>query len=224
MGVLSMPVNHKLNCLDCTVKNCINGEEGKFPPFCLSQKIDPELIRESVEEYRKPEINKIAVSAAEVEADNYCKMTRVEETVEFARKIGVRKIGIATCAGLLYESRMAAKIFRSHGFEIEAIACKCGTQKKVDIGVPKRCESAGINICNPVLQAKYLNSRHTDLNVLIGLCVGHDSLFYKYADAPVTTLVAKDRVLGHNPVAALYQADHRYYARLIQEETEDSES
>ena len=34
--------------------------------------------------------------------------------------------------------------------------------------------------------------------------MGHDSLFYKHSKAPVTTLVVKDRKLGHNPVAALY--------------------
>jgi uncharacterized metal-binding protein len=69
-------------------------------------------------------------------------------------------------------------------------------------------------MCNPILQAKTLNEEHTELNVVIGLCVGHDSLFYKYSEAPVTTLVVKDRVLGHNPVAALYQTK-AYYSRLL---------
>ena len=71
-------------------------------------------------------------------------------------------------------------------------------------------------MCNPILQAKLLNEAGTDLNVVMGLCVGHDSLFYKYSDALVTTLVTKDRVLGHNPVAALYQAN-AYYKRLLQD-------
>lgn len=53
----------------------------------------------------------------------------------------------------------------------------------------------------------------TDLNIAIGLCVGHDALFSKYSDAPVTTLIAKDRVLGHNPVAALYSG---YYKKLYE--------
>lgn len=50
----------------------------------------------------------------------------------------------------------------------------------------------------------------------IATCVGHDSLFYRYSDAPVTTAVTKDRVTGHNPAAALYTADS-YYQRLRQE-------
>ena len=64
------------------------------------------------------------------------------------------------------------------------------------------------------LQAKLLNAAKTDFNVVIGLCVGHDSLFYKYSDALCTTLVTKDRVLGHNPAAALYQTES-YYKRLL---------
>ena len=72
-------------------------------------------------------------------------------------------------------------------------------------------------MCNPVLQAKLLNAAKTDLNVVMGLCVGHDSLFYKYSEALTTTGVTKDRVLGHNPAAALYMADG-YYKKLMEEE------
>jgi uncharacterized metal-binding protein len=43
--------------------------------------------------------------------------------------------------------------------------------------------------------------------------VGHDILFSKYSDAPVTTLVVKDRVTGHNPVSVLYNQNF-YYKRL----------
>ena len=61
---------------------------------------------------------------------------------------------------------------------------------------------------------KMLNKAKTDLNVVVGLCVGHDSLFYKYAEGLCTTLITKDRVLGHNPAAALYQVNS-YYKRLL---------
>ena len=65
-------------------------------------------------------------------------------------------------------------------------------------------------MCNPVMQAKILNKEKTDMNIVMGLCVGHDSLFYKYSEALVTTLVAKDRVMGHNPAAALYTSESSY--------------
>ena len=47
-------------------------------------------------------------------------------------------------------------------------------------------------------------------NVLLGLCVGHDSLFFKYTEAPCTVLAVKDRLLGHNPMAAVYNVDSYY--------------
>jgi uncharacterized metal-binding protein len=45
--------------------------------------------------------------------------------------------------------------------------------------------------------------------VIIGLCVGHDMLFTSNSKAPVTTLIVKDRMLGHNPIIALYSGYHR---------------
>lgn len=184
-----------------------------YPSFCLTTGMDEEVLREAMECYNEEENHKAMVAAAEVEFEHYCQYTRVEEIMEFARKIGAKKIGIATCVGLLRESRTLASIFRRHGFEVFGIGCKAGTQKKTSVGIPKKCNGVGENMCNPILQAKMLNKEKTDLNVVVGLCVGHDSLFYKYSEALVTTAVTKDRVLGHNPVAALYTADS-YYSKL----------
>lgn len=202
-----------LTCIDCLAGSC-NKENQAFPSFCVCDKIDESVLGDAMAQYEKEENRRVAIAAAEVENDNYCKMTRVEETMEFAKKIGAKKIGIATCLGLLKEAGIFARILRKNGFEVYGISCKAGTQKKVDIGVPERCEAVGANMCNPILQAKMLNAEHTDLNVLVGLCVGHDSLFYKHSDALVTTLVAKDRVLCHNPAGALYQADNYYKAKF----------
>jgi uncharacterized metal-binding protein len=68
-------------------------------------------------------------------------------------------------------------------------------------------------MCSPIGQAHVLNAAETDFNVVIGLCVGHDSLFFQHSEAPVTVFAAKDRVLGHNPMAALYTLDS-YYSRF----------
>jgi uncharacterized metal-binding protein len=156
-------------------------------------------------------------AAAGVEYDGYCSLTRVEEIMEYAKRMGAKKIGIATCVGLLSESRALAKIFRHHGFEVYGAGCKVGCIKKTEIGLPAEQEQLGVNTCNPILQAKLLNEAGTDLNVVVGLCVGHDSLFYKYSNALVTTAVTKDRVTGHNPVAALYGCDFYFKKRLFPE-------
>ncbi|MDP6393912.1 MAG: hypothetical protein QF466_00465 [Desulfobacterales bacterium] len=41
---------------------------------------------------------------------------------------------------------------------------------------------------------------------------GHDSLFLRYSKAPCTVLAVKDRLLGHNPLAAIYNIDSYYRA------------
>ena len=66
------------------------------------------------------------------------------------------------------------------------------------------------SMCNPIMQAKVLQKENTDFNVIIGLCVGHDSLFTMYSKVPTCTLIVKDRVLAHNPVAALYTSNILY--------------
>ena len=201
------------SCIDCTIGSCLK-KDSPFPGFCTTTNMDEEVLKDAMSQYEDPEVRKVTIAAAEVEAENYMKMTRLEETIEFAKKIGAKKIGIATCLGLLKESNILAKILRSHGFEVYGAACKAGMQKKTSVGIPAFCDAVGENMCNPILQAKLLNAAGTDLNILMGLCVGHDSMFYKYSDALVTTLVSKDRVLGHNTVAAIYQSD-KYYTRVF---------
>ena len=44
----------------------------------------------------------------------------------------------------------------------------------------------------------------------MGLCMGHDILFSKYSQAPITTLVVKDRATYHNPVTTLVERHWRY--------------
>ena len=209
----------QLSCVDCAAKACKKGDADKYPAFCLTKNMDPALLQEALGCYDEPGNRNIMVNAANVESEFYGKMTRVQETVEFAKRIGAKKIGIATCMGLLEEAKIFTKILRKNGFEVFGICCKAGAIPKVQIGIEAKCENSGKTMCNPILQAKTLNAEHTDLNVAIGLCVGHDSLFYKYSDALVTTLVAKDRVTGHNPCAVLYNINS-YYKDLMKDPEE----
>lgn len=205
------------SCIDCASTNCDNKGDS-FPDFCLTtENPDQDAMDCALELYAEPENRDIMVNAANIECDFYCRMTRVEEIAAFAKRMGYKKLGIATCVGLISESRTLARILRSHGFEVFGVACKAGMVKKTTVGIPPKCDQVGENMCNPIYQAKRLNNQGTQLNIIMGLCVGHDCLFTKYSDAPVTTLVAKDRVLGHNPAAALYNANS-YYSRLIKKD------
>ena len=196
-------------CVDCGTQNC-KFKVRTYPEFCPTTNLKDEDLQWALERYEEGRNHDIMVASAEVEYEGYCQWTRVQEIMEFARKIGAKKIGIANCIGLINEARIFAKILRANGFEAFAIICKVAGKEKSSIGIPSKCEEIGAAMCNPILQARLLNEAKTDLNVVIGLCVGHDSLFYKYSDAYVTTLVTKDRVTGNNPAAALYTAQSYY--------------
>ena len=196
-------------CVDCGTQNC-KFKVRTYPEFCPTTNLKEEDLQWALERYEEGRNHDIMVASAEVEYEGYCQWTRVQEIMEFARKIGAKKIGIANCIGLINEARIFAKILRANGIEAYAIICKVAGKAKSSIGIPVQCEEIGAAMCNPILQARLLNEAKTDLNVVIGLCVGHDSLFYKYSDAYVTTLVTKDRVTGNNPAAVLYTAQSYY--------------
>ena len=176
----------------------------------------PDIVRESLQVYEKDELTKrLHQSSTLIEKEGYGKWPRIREVIELCKKLGVKKIGIAFCIGLSNEAKEFNDILEKWGFETYSVVCKCGSfDKSLIVGEeeklrPKTHES----MCNPALQAMLLNHVGTDLNVVIGLCVGHDSIFMRYSKAPVVYLIAKDRVTGHNPAVPLY-AKH-YFSRLI---------
>lgn len=206
------------SCIDCHVTRCdAHHPELAHPAFCVGEHLTEEQKAAARHCYETDaEDLKLAQVAASVEADGYRKWPRVQETILFAKRMGYHKIGIATCVALIRESRILAKMLRANGFEVYGVACKAGELPKTELGIepPREGSGPGVIACNPILQAQTLNDFGTELNILMGLCVGHDSLFYKHAKATTTTLVVKDRVLVHNPVAALYTAEG-YYKNLL---------
>lgn len=208
---------NKYSCVDCGTQNC-KYKDRTYPDFCLTTNLKDADMQWALERYDEGDNRKIMIASAEVEYEGYYQWTRVQEIMEFANKIGAKRIGIANCIGLINEARIFARILRSNGFEPYSVICKVAGQAKSSMGIPAQCESIGVAMCNPIMQARLLNEAHTDLNVVIGLCVGHDSLFYKYSDAYVTTLVTKDRVTGNNPAAALYTANSYYKKKFFKEE------
>ncbi|MBQ6440603.1 MAG: DUF1847 domain-containing protein [Mogibacterium sp.] len=210
-------MNERKSCIDCGVLNC-HTRDKEYPDFCLTTGLTKEMAEKVRRLYEEEENNKVSVISAQIENEFYQKYTRVEEVVEFARRMEYKKIGIATCVGLIEESRILARILRKNGFEVYGTVCKIGSFLKTEVGVSDEdITRTGAVMCNPIMQAEVLNEAETDFNVVMGLCVGHDSLFYKYSKALVTTLVAKDRVLAHNPAGALYQAK-AYYKKLLEEQ------
>ncbi len=214
-----MPEYDGPTCVLCGVKACTAAPETKDPPSFCPMPAERELLAEVERAYlADPGLRRMALESARTEAAGYCRATRVEEIVDFARRMGWRRLGIAHCVGLMQEAKAARDIFLAGGFEVCTVCCKAGSIDKEQVGIrdeekvrPGQYEA----MCSPVGQAALLDKAGTQFNIVIGLCVGHDSLFFMHSKAPVTVLVAKDRVLGHNPVAALYTS-HSYYRRLTE--------
>lgn len=206
-----------LSCSECGQLHCYRRSK-KFPDFCLTEATDGEQVDATRQTYLGDSQDaRVAKAAAEVEGLYYCKISRVEEIVAFAKRIGATRIGIASCLGLIEETKIFTKVLRAAGLEPFTVLCKVGSVDKNEIGIPDhlkiQCGSFEA-CCNPILQAQLLNQQKTELNVIMGLCVGHDSLFSKHSEALVTTLVTKDRTTGHNPVATLYTAK-TYSQRIL---------
>jgi uncharacterized metal-binding protein len=226
-----------LSCVKCSAvwqkqgtTNCWSDPQSGTAPgrpgYCPSER-EAEIIQDSFARYSGEDDDaKLARVAAVVEGLCYqpvpgssavnARWTRVEDTIALAKLMGWKKIGIGTCIGLLEESNRLVEILAAQGFEPLSVCCKAGSIDKRALGIgeehkvrPGTFEPA----CNPIAQARLLNQAGTDMNVIVGLCVGHDMLFAKHSTAPVTTLVVKDRVTGHNPVAVLY-GQNFYYKRL----------
>jgi uncharacterized metal-binding protein len=197
----------------------------KAPATC-PMRLYPDVIRTGITNYHMPNIQEFARQASIQESQCYefdgpnlrTKIPRIEETIQFAYKCGYTTLGLAFCIGLRKEALQISKIFEAKGFEVASVCCKVGRTPKESIGLSGdekiRGPEAMESMCNPIVQAELLNAQNVDLAVMIGLCVGHDTLFLKHCKVPCTILAVKDRVLGHNPLAAIYLSESPYYGRL----------
>lgn len=184
-------MSHGPHCAPCGSKECRQGKD------CFSKSDDHKRL------YQDPRISELHRAASSVEGQYYCKETRLGETILFAKKLNCKRIGLAFCVGLSDEAKIVEDILSSH-FEVVSVCCKASGIDKRDFELQQIIPENREIMCNPAGQAQLMNQAGTQLNVICGLCVGHDAIFTKLSEAPVTTLLVKDRVLGHNPAAAVY--------------------
>lgn len=212
---------NSIKCTNCRVFACCTSNIMNGPANCPA-KIAQGPLEEAVRLYRSdPEELKMIAASVNTESAGARKWTRVEDTIDFARQMGYKKLGIATCSGLIYEAAMLAKILEINGFEIVTVGCKCGGIPKESFGVADQergnvmARLGGNPACNPIDQALILNDSGTDFNLLVGLCVGHDTLFIRHSKAPVSVFMSKDRRLFHHPAGALYGVNSIYFRYLL---------
>ena len=199
-------------CHECNSYNsCTIGKPNPNKQNC-PMIVHSEIENEVMQLYASDEFIKKSTSVASiVEAQGYIHWPRLKDTIEYAKGMGFKKLGLAFCVGLQKEAEKTAEILSRYGFEVCSVCCKTGAIKKTDVEVPeeftiysKTGYPIGLITCNPAAQALLLNKMETEMNIIIGLCVGHDITFTHLSIAPVTTFIAKDRSNPHNPAAILY--------------------
>lgn len=180
-----------MQCALCEEKKCTSGQNCTGKPT-----------REIMLRY-DGQTREILEAAAKVEGRYYLQLTRLEESVKLAQELGCKKIGVAFCIGLAEEAKVIVQYLQKF-FEVNSVCCKvCGIAKS-ELNLEQIKPDCFEPICNPATQAQILNDAGTELNFIVGLCVGHDMIFTRYSQAYVSTLIAKDRVLAHNPIGAVY--------------------
>jgi uncharacterized metal-binding protein len=208
-------------CMECTIYKCRDYEIKKPWPEKCPRKGHPRMLKRTIERNRRDSyVRKVNFACEEAMRRGYdpdqsfYTWPRVRELIEYARVLEYKKIGIAGCVGLIEESKTLGRILQDAGFEVVLVNCMAGSTTRASILLKEREKGSSSLVCNPLFQADVLNEEKTDLNVMVGLCLGHDILFIKNSKADVTPLIVKDRLTGHNPVAALYTSKTYYKNRF----------
>ena len=205
---------------------------GMAPGNCPTE-VHPDFVKQSAEEVRTGDVSEFARAASIQEAEGYADKEkgydavrpvkpRILEIVEFAKKMDYRRVALIFCIGLRNEASAGAQVLCKPWARYDLRCLQGGTGSQGGDGAGGGPEGvAGIfrihvqpHPPGPTCQSL----RDPSSTCCLGLCVGHDSLVFKYAEAPCTVLAVKDRLLGHNPLAAVYHMEGYY--RCLKEPAE----
>ena len=197
--------NNPPQCAKCASKLCVMGPSDQGPEFC-PMITTLEIFEEAQAVVAQPEVRKMFRGVATTWKDSRLSKDRIQEVMIYARNMGFDTLGLVFCIGLSDQAEVVSALFEKEGFTVVSACCMTGGFSSDDVGLSeedKIYKEGRQPQCNPVGQALLMNHHKTDLNVLVGLCVGDDALFIKHSEAPVTVLAVKDRLNAHNPLAAI---------------------
>lgn len=186
----------EIDCLRCADRVCLRG---------MTCRLD----RPTPAPAAPGDVDRVLETATDVALEDQRQLCRLAELVYFCLGMGYERIGVAFCVDLVEPAEILAGVL-GRFFEVVPVCCKVGGRPHDDPAGGGWSRARDAVACNPLGLAAVLNERRTDLNVIVGLCVGVDCVFTEASRAPVTTLFVKDRSLANNPIAALYS---EYYLR-----------
>jgi uncharacterized metal-binding protein/predicted Fe-Mo cluster-binding NifX family protein len=188
------PTGTPLNCLGCRDRVCLWGEP------CPHVSLPP--IEAATDETRG-----ILEAAWDVALEKERTLCRLAEVVYFALEMGYHKVGVAFCVDLQEPAAILTGVLQRF-FEVIPVCCRVAGIVPPGTAVNAESSALGETVCDPSGMAWVLNEAKTDLNVVVGLCVGADCVFNREGKAPVTTLFVKDKSLANNPIGAVYSHYH----------------
>jgi uncharacterized metal-binding protein len=181
-----------MNCISCRAKSCRKNVS------CGIESFDPE---QTLSAYHRDDHQQVVQKSAQlVDGGRAGTLSRIEELIEFSKSMGYKRVGLAYCYGMEELAFQVRDLFGKAGVPTIGISCTVGAFSQREVN--QQSDLPGVS-CNPINQAAQMNAEGVDLAVVIGLCLGHDILFQKHVDADVTTLIVKDRVYNHNPLAGI---------------------
>lgn len=181
------------DCLACVERPCLRGAS-----------CDLDVVRRPVEQ--SEEAGLMLESARDISSERERTLCRLSEVIYFCLEMKYQTLGVAFCVDLFEATDILVRVLRRF-FKVQPICCKVGGNRLSDPWAPPSHPVAadfGEIGCNPQGQAAILNRLGTDLNIIVGLCMGADCVFTQASAAPVSTLFVKDRSLANNPIGALY--------------------
>ena len=131
-------------CANCTVLACANNAPEKMPKNCPMR--NASVMEAARAGYDLPENHDFYVNCSAIEGLGYCQWPRLKETVEFCKRMGYHKLGLAFCKGLRKEARIVADLLRAQGFEVVSVICKTGGISKKKWASRKRSRSTPANL------------------------------------------------------------------------------
>ena len=183
-----------IDCIECVDRLCLEGKS------CTNALEDLYPAADYDEHQHSMEVT------MDISAETDRKLCRIAEFIYYCLGMEYKHVGIAFCVEMFQEVEILTRLLRRF-FRVSPVCCKIGGRTQHDL-----ITAAEGVLCNPIGQARILSSLKTDINVTVGLCVGCDSIYARYSEAPTSTLFVKDKSLANNPVSALYS---KYYIEDI---------
>lgn len=110
------------------------------------------LTHEEISEYYTDEDKKMMQSVVCDREPQLFENDTVEESVFFAKEMGVKKVGIAFCIGLANEAHFCAQYFKNEGLDVQSVCCKVCSVDKDLLELEKIKPGQREAMCNPKVQ------------------------------------------------------------------------